>query len=87
MLGLELFSMKVQMTPQGGEFVKHALLVLGLILMIGKFFLVPLGLPASYLYPEIFICAVFLWIGLLDIATPLGATILTAIIVVVLLIL
>ncbi len=75
------------MGESGHDFIKHALLVAGILLVLLKFIIIPLGLPPGLVYPELFICAVFLWIGLMDIATPLGALIITAIIFVVLLIL
>lgn len=71
----------------GSHFIEHALLILGMLMVVMKFMFGPLGIPASFLYPEIFICAVFLWIGLLDIATPLGSLIITGIIVIALLLL
>ena len=75
----------VQTTDSGGsEYTKHGLLMIGVIMLVGKFILAPMGMPMGLLLGELFIAAVFLFLGLLKEFRSLGfALILTAVVVVV----
>ncbi len=55
------------MKAQRAYSIMHVSLILGVILFAFRFLLVPLGIPAIYLYPEIIACAIFLWIGMISI--------------------
>ena len=52
------------MGETGGSLLVHGLVLISVVLLLGKFFLVPLGFPASMLGGELVIGYLMLFIGM-----------------------
>lgn len=47
------------------DLIKHSVIFIGVFLFVIRFLFTPLGIPISYLIPELVLCGVFLFAGLL----------------------